>query len=215
MDTLAVVKETIMIKSIGENQQEIIDNILSLHCETEIELDPTYSKGGFYKNREKPRLRFDILDLPDCQIADCQSLPIEDGSISTMMFDPPFLATKGPSLEVNDDWNKINKRFGVFPTEKLLHTFYQKSLQEFHRILRKNGILIFKCQDKVSSGKQYLSHIFIINEAVRIGFYPKDLFILLAKNRLVADWQKNQKNARKFHSYFIVFQKTSKRIEYT
>ena len=47
------------------------------------------------------------------------------------------------------------------------------------------------------------------------GFYPKDLFILLAKNRLVADWQvKNQKNARKFHSYFWVFEKSNKVIEY-
>ena len=53
------------------------------------------------------------------------------------------------------------------------------------------------------------------NEAINIGFYPKDLFILLAKNRLVADWQvKNQKNARKYHSYFWVFEKSSKRIEY-
>lgn len=111
--------------------------------------------------------------------------------------------------------SKINKRFGVFPTEKLLHTFFKQSLKEFYRILKKNGILIFKCQDKVSSGKQYLSHIFIVNEAIEIGFYPKDLFILLARNRIVADWQKNQKNARKFHSYFIVFQKSSKRIEYT
>jgi hypothetical protein len=57
--------------------------------------------------------------------------------------------------------------------------------------------------------------VFIINEAIKIGFYPKDLFILLAKNRIVADWQlKNQKNARKFHSYFIVFQKCNKIIKY-
>ena len=60
-----------------------------------------------------------------------------------------------------------------------------------------------------------MSHVFIMNEAVKIGFYPKDLFILLAKNRVVADWQvKNQKNARKFHSYFWVFQKAIKNIEY-
>ena len=57
--------------------------------------------------------------------------------------------------------------------------------------------------------------VFIANEAINIGFYPKDLFILLAKNRLVADWQaKNQKNARKYHSYFWVFEKSNKRIEY-
>lgn len=51
-----------------------------------------------------------------------------------------------------------------------------------------------------------------MNEAVRTGFYPKDLFILLVKNRLVADWQiQNQKNARKFHSYFWVFEKSDKK----
>ena len=60
-----------------------------------------------------------------------------------------------------------------------------------------------------------MSHIFIYNEAVKIGFYPKDLFILLAKSRVVANWQaKNQKNARKYHSYFWVFQKNNMKIEY-
>ena len=132
------------------------------------------------------------------------------------MFDPPFLATTGKSLENDDNNNNaINKRFGVYPSEKELHKFYIDSLNESYRILKDRGILIFKCQDKISSGKQYLSHVFIINEAVRIGFYPKDLFILLAKSRLVADWQvQNQKNARKYHSYFIVFEKCNKKIEY-
>jgi len=56
----------------------------------------------------------------------------------------------------------------VYPTEIELHTFYINALKEFYRILDKNGILIFKCQDKVSSGKQYLSHVFIINEAEKL-----------------------------------------------
>ena len=65
------------------------------------------------------------------------------------------------------------------------------------------------------SGKQYFSHVFVMDTAVEAGFYPKDLFILLAKNRLVADWQrKNQEHARKFHSYFWVFQKSDRRVEY-
>ena len=132
-----------------------------------------------------------------------------------MMFDPPFLATTGKSLKADNDSNKINKRFGVYPSEKELHQFYIDSMKEAYRVLKDDGVLIFKCQDKVSSGKQYISHVFIMDEAVKIGFYPKDLFILLAKNRLVADWQlKNQKNARKFHSYFWVFQKCNKKIEY-
>jgi hypothetical protein len=100
-----------------------------------------------------------------------------------MMFDPPFLATKGKSLTSADDNNKINKRFSVFPTEKELHQFYINSLNEFYRILKTGGILIFKCQDKVSSSIQYLSHVFIINNAENIGFYSKDIFILLAKTK--------------------------------
>ena len=131
------------------------------------------------------------------------------------MFDPPFLATTGKSLKESKNNNIINKRFGVYPNEKELHQFYIDSLKEAYRILIDGGILIFKCQDKVSSGKQYLSHVFIINEAIKIGFYPKDIFVLLAKNRIIADWQvKNQKNSRKYHSYFLVFEKSNKKISY-
>jgi len=132
------------------------------------------------------------------------------------MFDPPFLATKGKSLNTDDNNNSINKRFGVYPTETKLHSFYITAMREFYRILKENGVLIFKCQDKISSSKQYMSHCFIYNEAIKIGYYPKDLFVLLAKNRIVANWQlKNQKNARKFHSYFWVLEKSNKKIKYT
>ena len=131
-----------------------------------------------------------------------------------MMFDPPFLATKGRSLRKGTG-NIINRRFTVFPDEDSLFHFYRDALVEAYRVLKPDGILIFKCQDKVSSGKQYWSHVFVMNEAVKVGFYPLDLFILLAKARLVADWQaKNQKTARKFNSYFWVFRKCNKRIEY-
>lgn len=208
-----------MVKSISYDQTEIINWILDLHVPTHhIDLDPTYSKGNFYNNTgiEHPQYKFDILPQADgVEYGDSRNLPLQSESINCMMFDPPFLATTGKSLRVDDSSNKINKRFGVYPSEKELHQFYIDSMKEAYRILRNDGILIFKCQDKVSSGKQYMSHVFIMDEAVKIGFYSKDLFILLAKNRLVADWQlKNQKNARKFHSYFWVFQKCNKKIEY-
>ena len=183
-----------------------------------IDCDATYSVGNFYKNTNisEPQYKFDINPQIDgVEYGDSRNLPLDDSSINCMMFDPPFLATTGKSLTENKNNNIINKRFGTYPSEKELHQFYIDSLEEAYRVLVDKGILIFKCQDKISSGKQYMSHCFIHNEAVKIGFYPKDLFILLAKSRLVADWQlKNQKNARKFHSYFWVFEKNNKKIEY-
>lgn len=209
---------TELIKSIGCDQGEIIRNILKLHVpEGKIDCDPTFSTGAFYNGTgiELPPYRFDIVPQAEGVVkADARHLPLADGCISCMMLDPPFLATKGKSLTTNSG-NIINRRFGVYPDEKSLHRCYADMLAEAHRVLRPDGILIFKCQDKVSGGKQYMSHVFIMNTAVDIGFYPKDLFILLAKNRLVADWQKkNQRNSRKYHSYFWVFQKNNRRIEY-
>ena len=208
-----------MIKSVSYDQSEIIKNILQLHVQKqEIDCDATYSKGKFYDKTgiKPPAYKFDIAPASEAvEYADSRQLPLGDASIECLMFDPPFLATTGASLKKNDGSNKINKRFGVYPSEQDLHQFYVDSLKEAYRVLRQDGILIFKCQDKVSSGKQYMSHVFICNEATRLGFYPKDLFILLAKNRLVAEWQvKNQKNARKYHCYFWVFQKTNKKIDY-
>lgn len=208
-----------MIKSISYDQVEIIKNILELHVPNKIiDCDPTYSKGNFYNNTgvSEPKYKFDLYpQTKDTIQADARNLPLENESINCIMFDPPFLATKGKSLEIDNDSNKINKRFGVYPSEQELHQFYIDAMKEFYRVLKDDGILIFKCQDKVSSGKQYMSHCFVWEQAVKIGFYPKDLFILLAKNRIVADWQlKNQKNARKFHSYFWVFQKCKKVIQY-
>lgn len=206
-----------IIKSISYDEDEIIQSILSLHCCGSIELDPTYSKGNFYKGIiTEPKYKFDINPQVDgVKMANAENLPLEDNTINTIMFDPPFLATTGKSLTADNDSNKINKRFGVYPSEKELHQFYQNALKEFYRILKLNGILIFKCQDKISSGKQYLSHCFIVSEAEKIGYYVKDIFILLAKNRIVADWQlKNQKNARKYHSYFLVLEKSNKKIQY-
>ena len=204
-----------IIKSINYSQEEIIKDIIKLYLPEGIECDVTYSKGVFYKNIEEPKLKFDLVPQKEGVIqADCRDLPLKDNSLGSIMFDPPFLATKGPSLGINNESNKLNKRFGVYPTEIELFKFYKESLKEFYRLLKKNGFLIFKIQDKVSSSKQYLSHVYVINEAVKLGFYPKDLFILLSRNRLIANWQKNQQHSRKYHSYFILFQKTNCKISY-
>ncbi len=208
------------VKSISYNQHQILKWILQLHCEGDIELDPTYSTGGFYKQGvREPKYKFDISPAkPDVIAAAAEALPLKDNSIKTMIFDPPFLATKGKSLDIPSDGvqNKTVRRFGWYASEKELFAFYKEALTEFKRILEPKGVLIFKCQDKVSSGKQYMSHNFIINCAEELGFYTKDLFVLLSKVRMIPKWQTlNQQHARKFHSYFLVFENSNKSVAYS
>lgn len=201
-----------LIKSTSYNQQEIINNILELYVPSKtIDVDVTYSKGGFYKKGivKEPNLKFDLFpQTKDTIKADSRFLPLKDESVDCVIFDPPFLATTGPSLTNGCSGNKMARRFGVFNNERDLITYYYLSLKEISRTLTNKGILIFKCQDKISSGRQYWNHNTVHTMALTTGLEAEDLFICLAKNRLVAKWQlDNQKHARKFHSYFWVFKK--------
>ena len=118
-----------MIKSISDNQAEILQNIITLYIPSgRIDCDATFGYGGFYKKISKPEHCFDTNPrAPEIQSADCRNLPLGDASISSIIFDPPFLATKGKSLEA-ENGNIINKRFSVFPDEKSLHQFYIDSI---------------------------------------------------------------------------------------
>ena len=84
---------------------------------------------------------------------------------------------------------------------------YVKAGREALRVLKKEGVLIVKCQDEVSANKQRLTHVEIITAYEAMGFYTKDLFVLVRVNRAGVSRLKKQEHARKNHSYFLVFQK--------
>lgn len=198
-----------IIRSVSCSNDYIIQSILELHVpKRKIDLDPTYSKGIFYKNLPEPRLKYDIYpQAKNVKKADCRKLPIKKNSLDCIMFDPPFLIL-GEKITETKGSNIIAKRFSSFVSTKEMLDFYYDSLKEFKRILKDRGILIFKCQDTVSGGINYMSHVYICNMAMDLGFYPKDLFILEAKSRLIGTYKK-QVHARKYHSYFWVFEKNS------
>ena len=208
-----------VIKSISYDQEEIIQNILELHVPSKrIDLDATYSKGNFYKKGiSAPKYKFDIKpQTEDTTEACATNLPLpDDVDCNCIMFDPPFVMGSGPSVaNPKEGSNQIITRFSCFRNPEQLLAFYNKALSEFYRILNENGVLIFKCQDCVISGKNLMSHVIVMNQAYNIGFYPKDLFILTAKARLISGKVKNQIHARKFHSYFWVFEKRKSKVDY-
>lgn len=204
-----------VISTIGYDEQEIIRNILHLHGNGNyIDCDPTYSKGNFYKKGlPKPKFIFDKFpQTEDTVQATSDKLPLESESCNVIMFDPPFVISGEGINNSKDGSGIISKRFTAFKSFDELKTMYSGSLQEFYRVLNTNGIVTFKCQDIVVCSKNHFSHCWIMNEALKIGFYPKDLFILLAKNRL-NDGRKQQ-HARKYHCYYWVFEKKPCKVNY-
>ena len=200
-----------IVRSVGENQHHILRDIVDLYIPDGIECDVTYSKGVFYKDSaiDEPTYKFDLFpQTPDPVLSRAEDLPLEDGSISSLVFDPPFMA----GFTKEHPTGLMGERFYGYPYVSHLWMWYDQCLVEFHRVLKPKGVLVFKCQDTVSSGKNWFSHVHIMNQAVKAGFYPRDLFVLTAKARIIgANHHGKQKPARKFW----VFEKMPCKVDYT
>lgn len=202
-----------IVRSVSSDQHEIIRWIIRLHTGGgSFHLDPTYSSGNFYSPPDipEPLIKSDLLPRDASIIeADCTNLDfIESAKITSIMFDPPFITG------AKNKGSIIKGRFSYLKNNYSLWEFYHASLVELYRVLAPGGILCFKCQDQVEGGKNFMNHVWIMNDAVSIGFYPKDLFILLASNRILRSGKYEQQHARKFHSYFWVFEKRHSRVSY-
>ncbi|GAI07195.1 unnamed protein product [marine sediment metagenome] len=128
-------------QSIFENEQDLLKALIDIHLNEKIELDPMYFKGNFYKEIPYPDYKFDISPIVlGVKKADARNLPIENESINNMILDPPFL------FEIR---NRKNKHYGanthgILKGFKGLKELYQGILKEAYRVLKKEGILIFK-----------------------------------------------------------------------
>lgn len=196
-----------IIKSISYSQDEIIKNIINLHCNGKLDCDVTYGNGAFYKEVEKPKYKYDIEALSDGVKVCCSTdIPLKDNHINSLMFDPPFLTYVREGREHGSKKGKkaiMSSRFGGYWTYKQLTLHYRKTIDEAYRCLNKKGIFIIKCQDIIHNHKMHCTHYNVIKWAEDL-FRLKDMFILTAKNRI--NRKVKQQHARIYHSYFLVFE---------
>lgn len=196
------------IYSFFDNEQQCIRAILQIHNGgNPIQLDPMYNKGMFYKEAvEKPALCFDLNAAEkgyDAKPGDARRLPLPDCSIDCMVLDPPFMfGSHGQTKN-----NLLNKRYTMFDSFAELKNCYQGIISEAYRVLKKSGLLLFKCQD-YTDGKTTMTHCLVWLWAVRAGFYAKDLAILNLPVRKIYNGNLSQRHLRKSHCYFWVFVKS-------
>ena len=205
MNTLFPQKPQV-VKSVMNNDRDILAAIRVLYLHnSNFQLDPCFSTGKFYGDLETPELKLDktpqTSEVRQNDIVE-NGLPYEDNSILSIVFDPPFMFGKHGKT----DENIMTKRFTMFDSWADLETMYKKSLQEFKRVLARGGIIAFKCQDYTDS-RTTLTHCFVHNWALEIGFSVEDIFIMTFRGGRVWNSNLRQKHARKYHSYWFVFRK--------
>ena len=145
-------------KSVFENEQELLKAIIDIHLNGEdIELDPMYFKGNFYKGGiNEPKYKFDINpQVEGVEKADAGflPLPIEFEGIKSVILDPPFLfGIHGKTKEYYS-----SKTHTIFKDFNELEQCYFNIIKEACRYLIPNGIMIFKCQD-YTDNKTTMTH---------------------------------------------------------
>jgi hypothetical protein len=199
-----------LISTVSADQHEILRNVARLYAGGQFDCDPTFGRGSFYRHGvPEPRLKFDLHPRrPDVVQADCRNLPLDSASLGSIVYDPPFMHAPGKE-SVNGQ--RFSTRSADERSQRSLRELYFAAMAEFHRVLRPGGALTFKCQDTIESGKQVMTHCYVWQEARRLGFVELDLFILVSEGRMIGWNHRRQVHARKFHCYFWVFQRDSRR----
>ena len=209
-----------IIRNYSYDQTEILHNIGVLYNNgsDQFDADMTASSLGFYGKGKGmyeipvPKILMDVCPLSDgiVKIEKWGPLPLKDKSISSLVIDLPFVISpaNAPSIkEKKKDANLIYERFhGYYPVDNLYLSYYHW-LSEASRVLKNNGICIFKCQSCISGGIRHNIEEFSFMAAQRLGFKMEDKFTLLAKARLIspAKYKRGQKHSRSYTSQFLVF----------
>lgn len=195
-------------RSVSHDQHEILEWIKHLHCPDGFEVDATWGNGSFYKcPTQWPAKRFDIDPTRNhCETACSTSLPLGDSSVSSIVFDPPFLTYVRSARTGNGNMVMAKRFAGYWRYDELEH-HYRKSLEEFRRVLAPKGIVVFKCQDIVHNHRLHSTHMNVAIWGAELGFRVKDNFILSAKHRMPRPNRKGPaKHARIHHSHFLVLE---------
>lgn len=190
-------------KSVFTDEQELLQALIDIHLKQDIQLDPMYFKGNFYKSGvNTPAHRFDLNpQVDDVEQADARDLPFEDNTFDNMILDPPFMF----GGHGKQDQFYSSRTHGMLSWLEL-QDLYTGILYEAKRILKPKGLLIFKCQDYTDS-KTTMTHSKVYNWATTFcDFYAKDLAILVKPNK-VYNGNTTQRHLRKIHTYFWVFER--------
>jgi len=205
--------------SVGTNA-DVFPSVLALHVpEGSLVADVTYGKGVFWKNVRNGKYVVKATDISGG--IDCRALPYETGSIDCVVLDPPYMegffreqnsqkAGAGTHQAFREHYSNGDEAVTGAKWHGAVLEMYFAAAKEAHRVLRDMGVLIVKCQDEVSANRQNLTHVELINEYERMGFYAKDLFVVIHPNKPAVSRLKKQVHARKNHSYFLVFIKVPK-----
>lgn len=211
----------VVMSAFVSGNAEVFPQILSLHVPAgSLIADVTFGGGVFWRNVNLENYNLLATDISDG--VDCRNLPYEDDSLDAIVIDPPYMegllrnngahkAGAGSHASFRNYYSNGDETHQGPKWHAAVTDLYFRAGAEAFRVLKPEGVAIVKCQDEVSANKQWLTHVEIINHYESLGFYTKDLFVVMRTNKAAISRLVKQVHARKNHSYFLIFTKKKRR----
>lgn len=174
-------------------------------------LDATVNGGRFWRGSRRKIIGLDIdSSHRPTVVADNTCTPFRDGLFDVVVYDPPHIPNQG-----RDHQKDFNVRFGLggrSPKEmgySFSHTF-PPFVQEAHRVLKPEGILLCKITDYIHHHRYQWAHVELVQAAKGAGFRACDCIIKVRKGPIIDPRWKVAHHSRRQHCYWLVFRKSEK-----
>lgn len=177
----------------------------------DIVLDATFGKGNFWTKYEPPR--FIKHDKYTVDGVDCRKLPEADESIDVLVLDLPYTSIGGRKTTTIKDFHAA---YGLLRSAKQtggVRWLIYQGMKEAKRVLKKDGLLMVKCNDYISSGNFVQGHLFVVQDAETLGFEQVDEFVHYRGSlgpqptHNLDGSRRKQKHTHRAHSFLCIFAK--------
>ena len=190
---------------------DLVKAVVSLYGNNNPKIaDLTYGKGAFW--RKTPHLRVFGSDLITCpkRPHDFTALPYRDSTFDIAVLDPPYIHSPGRHMTDERYQNRATTK-GMLWAD-LRRELFIPGMREAMRIVSPQGGMVWvKCMDQVQSGMQRWCHAELLTDAMAMGFYARDLFVLIPQSTTTSNRWNVQHHARKRHSYLWIFQRPTRK----
>lgn len=191
--------------SISNSQNSILRAILTTYLKGAItyDCDLTYGKGDFYSETvPPPRFLYDI----NPQVKNVKNLDVAI-NLPNEQFESVVIDL--PCSIVRPTTRRKKRTFASFDSTEELHTAYHRMMILAYRLLKENGIMVFKTADFSLDNQPLWISDWSINTAIQIGFTLADKFIYIDQNAIDAVTSTQRRATMPTHAYFLVFKKSA------
>lgn len=206
---ISVVREmqNTLYVSVSASQSDILRAILSHYLDGALtyDCDLTTAKGSFYHHSVPlPRFLYDIAPQMEGVKHLDEAVNMPNEVFRSVVIDLPYSVATTKRRDRKQSFNN-------FASIEELYTTYQRMISLAWRLLKPDGILVFKTSDFSLAGKPMWISDWSISTAIQIGFSLADKYIYIDQKAVNAVTSSRRKANVPAHAYFLVFHKTGEK----